>query len=121
MSMNTAEMIWHDDNHRLVLQIIKSELKILLTICPHKDEETAPCRHPDAACIVEWFISRYGFDCNVGVCSPMPELEIAWSFVGDMHREIEAGQVWIIPKNDEAFAAWLISQKPEEPQDGIIA
>lgn len=117
--MNTAEMVWHDDEHRLVLQINKSELKILSIVCPHKDKDDSPCRHPDAECMIEWFISRYGFDCNVGVCEPQPELEIAWAFVGDMHREIESGQIWIIPKNDEAFAAWLISQKsddqPEEP------
>lgn len=113
--MNTSEMIWHDDGHSLALQINKSELKILQVVCPHKDTENKPCSHPDAECLVDWFVMRYGLECNVGVCEPLPSLEVAWSFVGDMHREIEAGQAWIIPKNDEAFAAWLISQQsPEE-------
>ena len=106
-------MIWHDDGHVVVLQINKSELKILQTVCPHKGEKEKPCNHPDTECVVDWFISRFGLDCNVGVCEPFPRLEVAWAFVGDKHREIESGQVWIIPKNDEAFAAWLISQKSE--------
>lgn len=109
-----GEMVWHDDGHRLILQINKSELKVLSTICPNLDKDDSSCKHPDAKCMVEWFISRYALDCNVGVCSPLPELDIAWAFIGDMHREIEAGQVWVIPKNDEAFAAWLISQTPNE-------
>lgn len=107
-------MTWHDDGHRLVLQLNRSELKILSTVCPNRDNESAACRHPDSQCVVDWFISRYGLDCNVGVCQPTPELNIAWAFIGDTHREIEAGQVWIIPKNDEAFAAWLISQTAQE-------
>ena len=110
-------MIWHDDDHRLLLQINKSELKILSVVCPNREKEKSDCRHPDAECMVEWFVSRYGLDCNVGVCEPLPELDIAWAFVGDTYREIEAGQIWIIPKNDEAFAAWLISQKLEDEKD----
>ena len=108
--MNPSEMIWHDDGNSVVLQINKSEVKILAVVCPHKDNDSAPCSHPDAKCVVDWFVSRYGLDCNVGVCEPQPVLNVAWSYVGDLHREIDAGQVWIIPKNDEAFAAWLISQ-----------
>ena len=119
--MNTSEMTWHDDGHALILQLNKTELKILLTVCPHKEKDNSPCRHPDANCMVEWFITRFGFECNVGVSDPLPELSIAWSFVGDMHREIEAGQVWIIPKNDEAFSAWLISQKSDEPEEETIS
>jgi hypothetical protein len=114
--MNTSEMVWHDDGHSIVLQISKSELKILAINCPHKESESSPCSHPDSPCVVEWFVSRYGFDCNVGVCAPEPVLDVAWSYIGDRHREIEAGQVWIIPKNDEAFAAWLISQKTDEQE-----
>ena len=108
--MNPSEMIWHDDGHAVFLQINKSEIKILTVTCPHEEKESAPCSHPDAKCVVDWFVSRYGLDCNVGVCEPQPVLNVAWSYVGDLHREIDAGQVLIIPKNDEAFAAWLISQ-----------
>lgn len=113
MTSEENEIVWHDDQHKIILQLNRSELKILSVICPNKDKDDSPCRHPDAPCVVEWFLLRYGFECNVGVCQPMPELTVAWGFVGEKHREIESGQVWIIPTNDEAFAAWLISQRSD--------
>ena len=111
--MLTDTMTWHHDSHKVAVQLNKSELRILEVFCPHKGKDDSPCRHPDAECVVAYFVQRYGFDCNVGVCQPEPEMSFAWTYVGDMHREIESGQVWIIPEKDEAFAAWMITQASE--------
>lgn len=109
--MTDESMEWHDDGHVIHFQLNRNELKILQTDCPHTDAEKKPCHHPDAPCVVRYFMERYGLDCNVGVCVPSGELRIAWSYVGESHKEIENGQVWVIPIDDEAFAAWLITQQ----------
>jgi hypothetical protein len=44
------------------------------------------------------------------VCVPQKELEIAWSFAGSKEKDIAQCQVWFIPTEDEAFAAWLVTQ-----------
>jgi hypothetical protein len=111
VSSTTDSMMWHDDGHSITLQLQKSDLKILAVNCPHKDAEDKPCSHPDAPCVIEWFLMRYGLECNVGVCAPSGELGISWTFVGSNHQELEACQVWIIPRDDEAFAAWMVTQQ----------
>jgi hypothetical protein len=110
-NIQADEVSWHNDGHILVLQLSASTLRILETVCPHEDNETAACRHTDAKCAVEWFITRFGLECNVGVCAPEERLEVAWVFTGDWHRELEQGQVWVMPVNDEAFAAWIVTQQ----------
>ena len=110
----TDEMTWHKDGHAIHLQLNKSEIRIVGIDCPHKDAESAPCKHPDAKCAVIYFVSRYGLECNVGVCEPQPKLDIAWTMVGGSHNEIDACQIWFIPESDEAFAAWIITQQAPE-------
>jgi hypothetical protein len=99
--------VWHNDGHSISLRIENSELVILEVNCP--DEEAA-CAHRKVGCIVKHFISRYGMDCNVGSAAPHPEMEIAWHLTGDAD-DLESCQVWFIPSQDEAFAAWVESQK----------
>ncbi len=55
----------------------------------------------------------YGLECNVGVTQPKPELEVAWTYVGDPEDGILSGQVWIIPVDDEFFHAWSATQLTE--------
>ena len=104
------EISWHNDGHTIGLQLNNSTVKVVDVFCPHEESETPPCRHADAKCAVRWFVSTYGLECNVGVCAPEERLTIAWTFAGDWHKELEQGQVWIMPINDEAFAAWLATQ-----------
>ena len=109
--MTDESMEWHDDGHIIHLQLNRNELRIVGTDCPNSTKEVRSCQHPDAECVVQHFVQRFGLDCNVGVCPPSASLRISWSYVGDKHREIENGQVWIIPNDDEAFAAWLVTQQ----------
>lgn len=107
MSGLTEEMVWHKDGHVIHLQINRNDLVISLIHCPgHEDRE---CKVGKFECIVSHFLETYGLDCNVGTCDCAPSLELAWSAVGDFD-DPELCQVWVIPTNDEAFAAWLITQ-----------
>ena len=103
-------MRWHDDNHVIFLQMNKAETRVIAVLCPFSFDESSPCRHVDAQCVVEWFLLRFGLECNVGVCDPAPEIKVAWSYVGDISKSLDMGQVWVIPISDEAFAAWLVTQ-----------
>jgi hypothetical protein len=110
MAAQTDELIWHKDGHKIELLIQKSTLLIVNVHCPFQGTEDAPCSHWETSCVVKWFIDIYAFECNVGVCVPQKELEIAWSFAGSKEKDIAQCQVWFIPTEDEAFAAWLVTQ-----------
>ena len=115
MSDQVDDVVWHKDGHQLYVQLNRSELSVLMTLCPgHADRE---CRVGKFDCIVEWFVSRYGLDCNVGVSEVSSEMEIAWSVQGDTD-DADLCQVWIIPTKDEAFAAWLETQQVGEVEPG---
>lgn len=101
------EVVWHKDGHVIHLQINRSDIIVSSVHCPNGEDRE--CKLGNFTCIVTWFLETYGLECNVGICSPAPELEIAWSAVGD-YNDPEMCQVWVIPTEDEAFAAWLISQ-----------
>lgn len=111
MSGVGEEVVWHKDGHVLYLQLNRSELSVLMTLCPGAEDRE--CRLGKFDCIVEWFISRYGLDCNVGVSEVSSEMEVAWSVQGDTD-DPDLCQVWIIPTQDEAFAAWLGTQQVGE-------
>lgn len=101
------EMVWHNDGHSITIQLQKHELVILEINCPAEDD-MADCQHDRHGCLVEFFLRRFGFDCNVGIAFPKETMGIAWTLVGDRH-DIDACQVWVIPVDDEAFAAWLVT------------
>lgn len=103
-------MVWHNDGHYLVLQINKSVLEITKVHCPWSDVTDGPCRHNDADCVVQWFLTTYGMECNVGVAKPAETLPVAWTFLGEAHKDLATCQVWIIPVDDEAFSAWMVTQ-----------
>lgn len=102
--MNTAtdSMVWHNDGHAMHLRLDKDILNIVKIDCP--GGECSPANE----CIVTWFLMRYGLECNVGIAAPSPVMPIAWTVVGDIEDQ-ELSQVWVIPIDDEAFAAWLMS------------
>lgn len=101
--MTPDEMVWHRDGHFIHLQLNKENLLITHVTCPGGE-----CDHK-GSCIVEWFIRRFGLDCNVGICPPEENLEIAWCLVGD-ENDLDLCQIWVIPVKDEAFSAWLVTQ-----------
>lgn len=102
--------VWHQDGHRIQLQLHRNELSIQMVLCPG-DEDRA-CQVGKFGCIVEWFLTVYGLDCNVGISEVASEMEIAWAVQGDTD-DADLCQVWVIPTNDEAFAAWLAFQRGE--------
>jgi len=102
-----AMTVWHRDGHSLYLQLNRSELTIQMIHCPgHSDRK---CKTGKFDCIVDWFVSRYGLDCNVGVSEVSSDMEIAWTVQGDP-EDSDLCQVWFIPTKDEAFSAWLEAQ-----------
>lgn len=103
-------MVWHEDGHRMFLQLNRAELSVTTVICPHPKGE-GECWNDEHGCAVSWFLMRFGLDCHVGVVTPSGEMLIAWSWSGD-RRDLESGQVWIISTDDELYAAWAVTQRP---------
>jgi len=97
-------MVWHNDGHAMHLRLDKSDLSIIEVDCPGSGE----CLHEQIGCLVRFFLTRFGLECNVGIAEPASRMEVAWTLVGDTY-DIDTCQVWVIPKNDEAFAAWLMT------------
>ena len=107
-------MKWHDDGHYLRLRIWKSELEITEIHCPHNND--GQCYDPVYGCIVEYFIGRFGLDCNAGTCLAIDKLDLCWTISGD-RRIIDECQLWFMPKTDEIFVAWLESKLNQNPSD----
>jgi hypothetical protein len=105
-----SEITWNKDGHRVSLRIEKNNLVISGVSCPHLDTDNKPCHLTDDGCAVKWFLMMYGLECNVGVVDPAPELEIAWSIVGNPNEGLTSCQVWVIPVDDEFFSAWAVTQ-----------
>ncbi|CAB4155367.1 hypothetical protein UFOVP658_4 [uncultured Caudovirales phage] len=101
-----SDQYWHNDGHKITLQINRAEIEVLHIECPGGESE---CITEDYGCIVRWFIERFGMECNAGSCAPEEVLEICWTIVGNK-RNIDAAQVWFMPMKDDVFAAWMISQ-----------
>lgn len=100
----TTDMLWHNDDHEISLRINKSELEIVDIRCPHG--ESGACWEDGVGCLVEWYLTRYGMECNAGVCTAAETIKLCWSLVGD-RRNLDAAQIWFMPVSDETFAAWL--------------
>lgn len=104
-----TEQIWHNDGHKIVLRINKSELEVVEIFCPNDEKLDGECKADNAECIVRWFVSRYGMECNGGLCPAQENVEISWTLVGDI-RNPDASQLWFMPLKDEIFQAWLVSR-----------
>ena len=102
--MSTKEVVWHVDGHSMQLELNKSVVSVASVICPN----TGECSHPETSCVVDHFLRTYGLDCNVGQCDIDSSIEIAWTLVGG-EKDLDSGQVWVIPRNDITFAGWLDS------------
>jgi hypothetical protein len=103
--VNSKELKWHNDGHVLVMRLNQSELEVFCT-CPGTPDRE--CGKGDF-CIVDYFVNRFGLDCNIGVCPPAEMLEICWAVAGDA-EDPELAQVWFVPINDEVFHAWMVSR-----------
>lgn len=101
-----TEQIWHNDGHKLILRINKSELQIMEVVCPSDESDEGECKDPAGQCCVRWFIDRYGMDCNGGVCPANEVLEICWTVVGGLN-DLDSSQMWFMPLADDVFQAWL--------------
>ena len=104
----TRDMIWHNDGHELILRIVKSELEIIEIKCPN--DSTGDCWDEKDGCLVKWFISRFGMECNAGSCPAVESMKFCWTIVGDI-RNLDAAQLWFMPTTDETFSAWLTANK----------
>jgi len=103
-------MTWHNDGHIISLKLDKGFVIISEVYCPFETNPEAACQ-VTGSCIVKSFLERYGLECNVGTVAAKPELQIAWSLVGNPVMGLETCQVWTIPIEDEFFASWLASQE----------
>lgn len=106
---NDLELTWHDDGHSLGLRIEKTELVITEIFCPNTEDD-AKCKLHSDECMVRLFVQRFGLECNVGICSPAPQIKIAWALAGDLELGLDSCQVWIIPTTDDFFSAWAATQ-----------
>ena len=106
---NESELVWNNDGHSISLRIEKNDLVIVGFECPHQ-EPGAECRRHSQECIVEWFIYRFGLECNVGMCEPASKISIAWAATGEPQMGFDMCQVWVIPTTDEFFSAWALAQ-----------
>jgi len=104
--------VWHSDGHSVYMVLNRNELEIQVVTCP--GGEGRECEIGKFDCIVDYFLGRYGLDCNVGVSEVNSTMEIAWSVQGDVD-DPETCQVWVIPLADEAFSAWLSTQNISAP------
>ena len=103
-------MLWHDDGHSITLRINRSELEVLSITCPKSDDRK--CASEEHDCVVEYYIHRFGMECNAGVCPATENMEICWTSVGSEH-DVDSMQLWFMPINDDVFGAWLNTKKPE--------
>lgn len=111
VTADLRELVWHDDGHGIYLRIEKDKITVNPAPCPHSRSEESACYHRGVSgCMVEYFVQMYGLEVNEGICPPSEEMEVAWAFHGDLY-DIDASQVWIIPKADEDFAAWLVAER----------
>lgn len=113
--MNVSEeTVWHDDGHIIVLQLNRAELAVQTVICPAGQD--GPCRHHSVGCMVDWFVSRFGLECHVGIAPPEQEMRIAWSLSGSQY-DLDAAQVWVMSVRDDFFSAWAASQRTDGSGD----
>lgn len=109
MITNTKEMVWREDGHAMVLELNRSEVVVVMVRCPNDND--GPCRtNRNIGCIVEFFLMRFGFECNVGVCPASSEIPIAWTVVGDP-SDVDTCQVWVVPVADDVYGAWAATMR----------
>lgn len=108
----SQDLEWHVDGHRIFLQLNREEVIVTGSKCPFGDENAGKeCSHR-VGCVVRWFVMRYSLGCNIGVCAPEGEMEIAWAMAGD-GVDLDLSQVWIVPISDPSFSSWLAEQSSE--------
>lgn len=101
-----AEMVWHNDNHAIHLRVNRSEVEIVHVDCP--GENNSACQVDDQ-CVVQYFIDRFGFDCNAGSCPASETIQICWTLGGNT-KDLDSCQLWFMPITDETFQAWIESR-----------
>lgn len=106
MVANSDELVWHDDGHRLWLEMNRDSLVVLSVFCPNPD---GACHNRHGKCVVVEHLDRYGLECHVGQCPPDEHMIVAWSVQGDMD-DPDDSQVWIISTTDSLFSAWRSTQ-----------
>lgn len=103
------EALWHKDGHFIHLMLEKEAVNVSSVTCPDGKE----CKTEEDACVVQFFVERYGLDVNVGSCPAAADIEIAWTLIGKM-RDLESAQLWIIPVEDYVFQAFVDAQLPTD-------
>ncbi len=116
MTTMELEAQWHNDGHKIAVQINIDRTHIVLDWCPNLDQEDTECWSAEAdGCIVRWFIEVWGLDINVGTAPAAAIMEVAWS--AQRGGDLTSSQVWIIPIEDEAFSGWITEQLNPEDEE----
>ena len=109
--MAETEFNWHDDGHVIHVRLEKDSVSVVSGLCPYGGRKDTPCYHEGInGCVVNYFVSMYGIDVNVGVADAAGTLPISWSYGGNSW-EIDSATCWIIPNNDPNFATWAENER----------
>lgn len=109
---NELDQIWHNDGHKIKLNINKSELVVIDVECPNFELPETACKDSKGGCVVQWFAYRFGMECNVGTCPAAETIDISWTMMGSK-EDLDQAQVWFIPMSDDVFRAWVTSYGKE--------
>lgn len=115
---NDLSAEWHTDQHKITLMLSGDEI-LVSTYCPNGKVRGECFNERLNTCVVNYFMDLYGLECNVGVARVEPNMEIAWSLVGDPY-DLDASQLWVMPVEDTAFSSWLTERNVGEEDDGSV-
>lgn len=105
---------WVADGHEVKVVANEDKFEVTFYSCPNKRRKGTDCWHPQAdGCVVDWYVFRYGLELNKGSAPIEFPMKVAWTHVGDT-ADLEKSQVWLIPMNDDAFAALLTERMTDE-------
>lgn len=106
------ELEWHNDGHRVIVLIDRSNVVVNLEYCPNGGKPNTACWHKEVdGCLVKYFVQMYGLEINEGMAPASLFRDISWTFIEGY--DLYTSQAFIIPNEDELFSEWVESQMKE--------
>lgn len=108
MSDNTDDLTWLEDGHKLTFRLERDSVFIFQVHCPY-DGMISLCNKGRDTCVIDTFVSAYGFEINVGSVNIDGDIEIAWAPVlGGCDIDDQLSQLWFVPVEDPEFKAYKL-------------
>lgn len=102
------------DGHIVHFLWERDSVRIFRVDCPN-DDATGICNRRRSYCVVDRFISVYGYELNMGTTPLDGPIEVAWVPVyGESDLDQEFASVWLMPVKDPEFKATYL---PSEDDD----